>query len=261
MIYEQILPNFQACQKLIENDFGIELKDNKPNNPYVLLRGESCLYEKTESSMNRFLTEDDGVTMKSFYYVSPFIDFEDIYSEYHYKLHGLSEDEGRGFLQHYGFPTDLFDLTPSIDIARFFASYANEDSRIGVVGVFLTSDLRKYFNIVNLSKHPFAERPRRQCAYSANPLSGSYDLKDTQNDELFKAVWYKYCKNEDDYEFSRRKEMLIYPTENELLHFFSNDLCNFVREHWAYEKMTQEQRYLIEQRLMSIRNPKSSLDQ
>ena len=77
MIYEPIFPNFEACKSSIESDFGLNLEINKLDDPTVLLRGESQYYEKTDSSMKRFLSEKDGLRMKPFYFVSPFIDFED----------------------------------------------------------------------------------------------------------------------------------------------------------------------------------------
>lgn len=95
MIVGEIFSDIERCRAQIEADFDVDLLDNVKN-VSVLMRGENSVYEKTEPSMKRFLTEDDGRTMKPFYYASPFIDFEDIYAEYHSERYGLDPEEGAG---------------------------------------------------------------------------------------------------------------------------------------------------------------------
>jgi hypothetical protein len=253
MIFEQICANFRDCLACIERDFRVDLSRNMED-PVVLMRGEHFPYEKTESSMKRFLTADDGKTMRPFHYVSPFIDFEDIYAEFHATRHQLDMEEGAGFLQHYGFPTDLFDLSPSVETARFFAAHGRQDESIGIVGVFNRQDIEAHFTITNLSRHPFALRPQAQVAYAARPTTGIVDLKDPRCDNLFKSTWYRFRKSADDLQFASSRVETTYPTENEIAHFFGRDLDEFFQSHWTYEEMTPEQRSLVCTKLDAIRN-------
>ena len=204
--------------------------------------------------MKRFLTADDGKTMRPFYIVSPFIDFEDIYAEYHSTTHNLTEEEGAGFLQHYGFPTDLFDFSPSFETARFFAAHGRETDPVGIVGVFRYNELEEHFTITDLSEHPFAFRPRNQHAFAGRPGPGVIDLKSTRCDALFTSRWYRFKKSAADLAFAAERVSLTYPTEAEIAYFFSRDLENFVKEHFTYALMTNEQRSLVHDKLESIRN-------
>ena len=176
MIYDKIFEHFSACVEQIEKDFKIDLSAIDHHHPTVLLRGEHCPYEKTESSMKRFLTTSAG-GMERFDIVVSFIDFEDIYSDYHSQKFGLNKDKALGFLQHYGFPTDVFDLSPSVRTLRFFSHHGCTEETIGMVGAFLTKDMKNHFVLTKLFQHPFAERPRRQVAYAARSINGSFDPK------------------------------------------------------------------------------------
>lgn len=252
MIDEHIYGDIFECKAQIEKDFEVDLQRNLTEHK-VLLRGENFPYEKSESSMKRFLTAEDGKTMKPFYMVSPFIDFEDIYAEYHSTVHGLTEEEGTGFLQHYGFPTDLFDLSPSFETARFFACYGRQRDTIGIIGVFLREQMEQYFTITNLSDHPFALRPNNQCAWAGRPRPGIIDLKSQMCDRLFRCKWYRFNKSSADHEYVAEKLPLTYPVEKEIEYFFSRDLDTFVKDHFTYELMTDEQRRLVQEKLETIR--------
>ena len=253
MIIDNIFNDISECRYQIEKDFKVNLSNNL-NDQIVLMRGENFPHDKTESSMKRFLTSEDGKTMKPFHYVSPFIDFEDIYAEFHSETYGLSEDEGVGFLQHYGFPTDLFDLSPSFETASFFASYGRASDPIGIIGVFDWKELCNYCLITDLTNHPFALSPKKQAAYAARPKHGINDLKDSRCDSLFTSRWYKYYKNARDFSFAEKNESQIYPTESELAHFFGKEFDEFFKNHWAYKEMQLDQRNLVIQKLNDIRN-------
>jgi hypothetical protein len=253
LILEHICANIVECRARIENDFQVDLVANE-RTATVFLRGEHFPYEKTESSMKRFLTAEDGRTIKPLYYVSPFIDFEDIYAEYHSTQHDLDDEEGAGFLQHYGFPTDLFDLSPSFETARFFAATGRENEPIGVIGVFVGKELNEHFKITNLSRHPFAQRPRNQLAYAARPNPGISDLKNPNCDRLFTSKWYRFYKTQDDFAFAADRACLNYPSEGEIAYFFGQDFDEFFRTHWAYQEMAEEQCRLVHDKLDSIRN-------
>ena len=230
MFHEQVFDDFEACSQQISRDFDLPLSTNSLAHPTILLRGESRPWPTTESSMKRFLVQDDGRTMKPFHYVSPFIDFADIYAEYLRQRFGATEDEAHGFLQHYGFPTDLFDVSPCIDTARLFAVDTNPND-VGVIGAFSVRKLQKYFVVVDLSRHSFAERPRRQVAYSIKAHRGSYDLKDGPRDLGIR--WYRFQKTCDDVTFARDRRTLMFPSEKELTQLFGHDLRQFLEAHWT----------------------------
>jgi hypothetical protein len=252
MFDEVIHDSFDACLSRIAGDFGVSLVDNATHRR-LLLRGENDVYPTTESSMKRFLTKDDGKTMRSFYYVSPFVDFEDVYAEYHSDTNGLSEEEGAGFLQHYGFPTDLFDLSPSLETARFFAAYGGNDNPVGVVGTFPYEEVESNFTLTDLSNHPHALRPRRQLAFVARPCTGIIDLKSQRATTLLSARWYRFRKSASDLDFAKARAATIYPSESELKYFFSADVDEFFRSHRLFQKMDSKQRSLVLVKLELIR--------
>jgi hypothetical protein len=202
--------------------------------------------------MKRFLAAMEGQTMGSFFYVSPFIDFEEIYSQFHAEAHGLSEEEGVGFLQHYGFPTDLVDFSPSVDTARFFAMHGRETEPIGLLGVFPRIELERYFRLTDLSNHPTALRPKRQVAFAGRPPVGIVDLKNPASISLLKCRWYRFHKSTADHDFAKSQVSYIYPSETELAYFFGRDFMEFFQAHWTGGQRTEAQRRLVEDRLEAI---------
>ena len=262
MIHDCIYDSFSACLTQIEEDFTVDLNKIDHDNPTVLLRGENYPYEKTESSMKRFLTSQTG-EMERLGIVTSFVDFEDIYSDYHSQNFGLTKDEALGFLQHYGFPTDVFDLSPPVRTARFFSHHGCTDQPIGTVAAFLTCEMRQHFTITALFRHRFAERPRRQLAYAARPIKGSFNLKDAKNDQLFTCRWYRFKKIGEDISWAIEKRDEVYPTESELAHFFGEEVDDFFASHWSYDSATPECRTVSNDHLSRIREqlPNSSRTQ
>ena len=210
-----------------------------------MLRGENDIYPKTESSMKRFLTIEDRY-MRSFDEATPFIDFEDTFADFHAERTGLTYEEGVGFLQHYGFPTGLFDLSPSIDNARFFACHGSEDKPVGVIGVFPREGVQAHFEVTDLSKHPFALRPRRQSAYAARAPAGIIDLKSDLCSAITGAKWYSFNKSEIDHDFVKNHLDWTYPSENELTSFFSDHFFQYFREHWVQDESSKAGKFVIE---------------
>ncbi len=245
MIHDQILDSFQECKTQIERDFNVDTSQEQNK---VLLRGENGLFEKTETSMKRFL----NFYRMDFYVVSPFIDFEDIYTEYYADEYGLEETEALGFLQHYGFPTDLVDLTPSIETTHFFAHYGNKQAKEGCIGVFDIDTVSNYYEIVNLSNYPYALRPQKQKAWALRHTKGICDFKSVECDKFFDVRWYKFKKDEADIEKVNKNSEFAYPTEKELAHFFSKNFYDFFRNHNFYKKHNPEQRKMVEERLAKI---------
>lgn len=252
MTKDKVFKSLQECRAEIECDFGIDLSSNIKTCP-VLLRGESHVYEKSESSMKRLLTAGDDQSIVGYYFAQPFIDFEDVYAEYHSEKHGLSHEEAVGFLQHYGFPTDLLDVTPSFDTARFFACYEKEDKPVGILGVFDKTLMEEYFSITDLSKDPIADRPRNQNAYVARPGPGLHDLKGAVCDAKCSPRWYRFVKSKEDFAYVEEKKRWIYPSKEEIAYFFGKDLDDYFRHHANYEAMTADERRRVFEKLEKIR--------
>jgi hypothetical protein len=256
MIINTVFDNIDACRAQIEQDFDLELSSNLTTRT-VFLRGESKLHPSSESSMKRLITASDGVSMEAFYFASPFIDFEDVYAEYHSERHGLSHEEGVGFLQHYGFPTDLLDITPCFDTARFFACYEENGvvvGSIGVLGVFTADKMSNHFAITDLSNSSIAKRPKNQNAYVARPQHGLHDLKGEACEMCCSPKWYRFKKSEEDADFVEAKKEWIYPSKEEIAYFFERDLDQYFREHANYEMMRDDHRRRVFDKLEKIRN-------
>ncbi|MGF6440103.1 FRG domain-containing protein [Paraburkholderia youngii] len=232
MMFKTVLKGLDDCRARIENDFQVDLSTNGTDG-YLLLRGENRCYDQTETSLKRSLTSHDGF-MRPFNETAPFIDFEDIYTDFLVEDRGLDDGHAKGFLQHYGVPTNLFDLTPSFEVARFFATYGGEESPIGVIGAFVRHELAEHLLITDLSGHPFAARPRRQLAFTAAPPPGITDLKSPSLDPLFTVRWYVFTKTVDDLATARRNATYLYPDEAEIEYFFGRDLDHFIQGHWAF---------------------------
>ena len=77
--------------------------------------------------------------------------------------HGLHPMYSASLLQHYGLPTELIDLTSSIDNAAAFAAEGNEG--VGALYAFPTERLASNGKIIDLKAIHFAKRPRHQHAY------------------------------------------------------------------------------------------------
>lgn len=77
---------------------------------------------------------------------------------------GLHPMYSAALLQHYSFPTELLDLTASLDAAAAFAAH-NNGGAVGLLMAFPTKNLQKNGIIVDLKGIDFARRPRHQNAY------------------------------------------------------------------------------------------------
>ncbi len=127
--------------------------------PAYLYRGESCPYPTTTSSMHRMKTDEalpDDVKNK----------IETVACCVDIKLQKMLEIEPMlsvGFLQHYGIPTKLLDVTTDLDVAVYFASGGKVGDK-GRVCVFPLDVASQNSKVIDLRNHPKAVRPRRQSA-------------------------------------------------------------------------------------------------
>ncbi len=126
--------------------------------PAWLFRGEREEYPTTCSSFHRFsqcqLSEAAQAEVLA---ATKRLDF--ILRE-----RGLHPMYSTALLQHYSLPTEMLDMTSSLDDAAAFAAYRNDGSP-GVLMAFPASVLAANGVLIELSEIHFARRPRHQHAY------------------------------------------------------------------------------------------------
>lgn len=130
--------------------------------PRYFYRGESKDYPSTYSSFQR---------VKQIFPQRVVDDIEKVVAEVDIQLRSwlkLDPMLSAGFLQHYGLPTELIDISPSLETAIFFSSYtdSNTTTEEGLFCVFDNSVLKDKSCVIDLSEHHLALRPRLQNAYT-----------------------------------------------------------------------------------------------
>lgn len=144
--------------------------------PAWLFRGESTDYPDTYSSMHRF----------SLNLLSPGAREEilEVTEELEFALrgHGLTSMYSAALLQHYGLPTEVIDVTSSLDVAAAFAAHRN--SGRGLLMAFPTAELFKHTVLIDLKGIHFARRPRHQAAFAIF----HHTVPDLKNRELFSSL-------------------------------------------------------------------------
>jgi hypothetical protein len=126
--------------------------------PAWLFRGERAVYPSTYSSFHRFSMSGLSKTAQ-----------EEVAAvtrrlDYILQRYGLEPMYSAALLQHYFLPTELIDLTESLDDAGAFAAYKNT-GEVGVLMAFPTEHLQKHGLVIDLKRIHFARRPRHQHAY------------------------------------------------------------------------------------------------
>lgn len=172
-----------------ETDSGL-LTPNKV--PQYLFRGECGAFGTTKSGIfrpdtyrvenGRLLSTPDLETLERLIrdLARRFTD-EDDYS--------LKEHEAIGLLQHYGLPTWMIDFTGHAGHAFAFA--AAGEAQVGRVAVMSSCLAAAERGLVDLTEHPWAERPRRQAAFGVIAPS-SRDLKSDEARSRLNIRWYEF---------------------------------------------------------------------
>jgi hypothetical protein len=130
--------------------------------PRYYYRGESKVYPSTTSSMQRAqATQSHRVVSDVLKVVG------DVDSQLQSWL-GIDPMLSAGYLQHYGLPTELLDISSSLETASFFGSYPDFQSvpQDGCLCVFDTECIINKSVVIDLTQHPYALRPQLQSAYT-----------------------------------------------------------------------------------------------
>lgn len=154
--------------------------------PTYLYRGESCPYPTTPSFMHRMKTDPALPT-----------DVKNVIEEVARRVDEGMQDMfelapmlSAGFLQHYGIPTELLDVTDSLDVATYFASGGKVGGK-GLICVFPLDVASQNSIVIDLRNHPRAVRPRRQSAFAF--WNRKYiDIKSPGCIEQLQLKWFSF---------------------------------------------------------------------
>ena len=132
------------------------------NIPRYFYRGESKAYSSTFSTKLRL---EQTLPEKVFEDIQKVVVAVDLQLQ---NMLGLHPKLSLGYLQHYGLPTELIDISPSLDTAIFFSSYysGNNTFEEGYFCVFDAAIIHSKSMIIDLSDHNHALRPRLQNAFT-----------------------------------------------------------------------------------------------
>ena len=211
----KVFSSLGDCVKFIENNFPenkliqIEAKDLDTSEssssafPAHFYRGENKCYPTSTSSLYRITTDDllPQATKEKLESITKTIDLE------FQKFANISPILSEAYLQHYGLPTTLLDITSRLDIAAYFASCGNVGD-IGLICVFNYDDMDSDTSIIDLRNHRFAQRPQWQHAFgfSHNIFS---DLKKNDCIERLALKWFSFTLTADDITKFKTKDEIL----------------------------------------------------
>jgi hypothetical protein len=159
-----------------------------------MYRGESGLFPSTRTSLARLIDDDsiDAETLNTIVALA-----EHVRNALQTRF-GLPLQLAEGFLQHYGLPTPLLDVSPDFDVAVQFATSLTVGDW-GALAVMPMEPLRESdsFMLADLSRHPLADRSRRQSAYAFHDLA-YHDHKDPAAIVGRELKWHWFRFTEED---------------------------------------------------------------
>jgi hypothetical protein len=150
---------------------------------------------------------------------------------------GLELDKGQMFLQHYGLPTDLLDITTSLRIALYFA-YKDYLNDTGYIAILNQKKAYENFEIFNLSEYKFLKgiqlkRPKLQEAYAIRHKAGNaYDLKQKHLIDDGVIRWFSFTKCENDQKLFSDLSHILDNTSDESILFLADYITNFCISTW-----------------------------
>ena len=172
--------------------------------PAYLYRGESYSYPTTPSFMRRMKTNPALPT-----------DVKDVIEEVARRVDEGMQDMlelepmlSAGFLQHYGIPTELLDVTDSLDVAAYFAS-GKEVGKKGLICVFPLDVVSQNSIVIDLRNHPGAIRPLRQSAWALWNKQ-HIDIKSQDCIEQLQLKWFSFeLQNKDILKYHKTNDDLL----------------------------------------------------
>ena len=135
--------------------------------------------------------------------------------------YGLTSVEGLALLQHYGWPTEIFDFTSSLRVALAFAgSKPVNIARICVIPY----EQSLGGHILDLSGHPWAARAQRQSAFGLVAPPNLLDLKSGEARIRLGVQWYEFPVTHQEFSF-------LEPEYQGLLNPSTDPSAAFLRHH------------------------------
>src|SRR5215213_1914067 len=119
--------------------------------PAFLYRGESYAFTSTTSSMGR-IRQNESLPLKTRQLLQAITQKADAELQ---DFFNLSPMLSAGFLQHYGMPTELLDVSSSLDVAAYFASEGKVNSK-GLICILPVQVIAENSMIIDLTQHPAA---------------------------------------------------------------------------------------------------------
>ena len=203
--------------------------------PQYLFRGECGDFETTMSAIQRPATYKlkDGrplaaLDVQLLQEMIP--DFARRFCDDGYRL---EEHNAIGLLQHYGLPTWMVDFTAHPGYAFAFAAAGT--SMLGRVAVMPLNAFPMTGGVVNLTEHPWAERPRRQEAFGLIMTDGMDDLKSEAARSRLNLCWYEFPVSRSDQDcLMDRYEKLVGLSEDPSAGFLRFHITEYVEAHGKF---------------------------
>jgi hypothetical protein len=161
--------------------------------PAYLFRGENGQYRETVAAVSRSqsyaLPDGRPLSQSDMEYLRHLM--LGLHQGFKDDGYSLADHAATGLLQHYGLPTFMIDFTAHVGHALTFAATGKHDiARIAVVpGRF--RDSAEAF-VVDLRKHEWVERPRRQKGLGVVMPTSMPDLKSEAARSLLNVSWYEF---------------------------------------------------------------------
>ncbi|MGA3028081.1 MAG: FRG domain-containing protein [Bryobacteraceae bacterium] len=174
--------------------------------PRYLFRGECGEFETTKASVHRreTYTLRDGTRLSDSELQALRILITDLARRFTERAdYSLNGNQAVGLVQHYGLPTWMVDLTGNLAIAFAFAAASR--SNVARVAVVPSRALCANGGLVDLSDHPWAERPRRQAAFGVITTRELQDLKSEAVRSQLNVTWYEFQVSESDRTYFQSK--------------------------------------------------------
>jgi hypothetical protein len=204
-----------------------EAESIQMNMPGFMFRGESGLFPTTQTSIMR-LRGDLSLSSEA---IETIIALNISIRDQLIEQMGLSPRLATAFLQHYGLPTQFFDVSPDLNVAVEFATNLSPGDwgAIAALPVKALLEDSQSITLIDLTMHTMAERPRRQNAYAYVDYKHS-DLKNLEAISDRKLAWHWFRFTVEDEESQNPNLYLLDAHSDDvagLIELFINDAAKF----------------------------------